>query len=64
MSDAKDTALHNIAITLCEIDGLDPWEEADGGFTQRFAGRAFPNWQTKINEARKLKYAQTVRIVP
>jgi hypothetical protein len=64
MGNLIDTALHNIAIHLCEIDGIDPYEQVDGGFTKRFAGRDFANWQTRINEARKIKYAQNVKIAP
>jgi hypothetical protein len=60
----EDTALMNVAVHLCEIDGIDPFEQADGGFTLRFAGREFTNWQTRIQEARKLRYGQRVEVRP
>ena len=60
----EDIALMNLAVDLCVIDGVDPYEEADGGFTLRFAGRGFVMWQTRINEARKLRHVQTKVVAP
>ncbi len=60
----EDSCIAQLAMKLCEIDGIDPFEESDGGLTLRYAGREFPNWQTRLQEARKLRFAQTVEITP
>lgn len=60
----EDSATAQLALKLYEIDGLDPFEQADGGLTLRYSGREFLNWQTRIQEARKLRLAQTLEIRP
>lgn len=58
----EDSATVQLAMKLCEIDGVDPFEQADGGLTMRYSGREFLNWQTRLREARMMRLGQTMEI--